>query len=171
MKRAHTIMLEMLQQRKYKVTEDEETQILATKPNDEPIIVFFSDAPKFNVKSIQTYITNMNDLNIFNAIIVYKNSITSFTKKAIEQSVEMTFEVFAQQDLQYNVTKHKLQPQFIKLTEKEAVKFKEQYGSRFGVIRKEDPISRFYGYNRGDVIRIIRGSGVTEFISYRIVNG
>jgi len=171
MKRAHTIMLEMLQQRKYKVTEDEDTQILATKPNGDPVVVFFSDTPKFNVKSIQMYISNMNELKVFHSIIVYKNGITAFTKKAIAQSVEMTFELFSQQDLQYNVTKHRLQPQFIKLPPEEAVEFKKQYGSRFGVIRGDDPVSRFYAYNRGDVIRVIRGSGPTEFVTYRIVHG
>jgi len=171
MKRAYSTMLEMLQQREYKVTQEEDMQILATKPDGDPVVVFFSDVPKFNVKSIQSYIAKMNDINVFHSIIVYESSITAFTKKAIAQSVEMTFELFAKQDLQYNVTKHRLQPKFIKLPQDEADIFKEKYGSRFGVMRKDDPVSRFYAYIRGDVIRVIRGAGPTEFVTYRIVRG
>ena len=63
----------------------------------------------------------MDDLQIFHAIIVYKESITAFTKKAIEQSLEMTFELFAIEDLQYNITKHVLQPKFECLTEEESI--------------------------------------------------
>ena len=171
MKRSHSTMLEMLQQREYKVTEDEDMQILVTKPNGDPAVVFFSDVPKFNVKSIQSYIAKMNEINVFHSIIVYESSITAFTKKAIAQSVEMTFELFAQQDLQYNVTKHRLQPKFIKLPADEAEEFKENYGTRFGIMRTDDPIARFYAYTRGDVIRVIRGSGHTEFVTYRMVRG
>jgi len=110
----------------------------------------------------------MDEMQIFHSIILYKESITAFTKKAIEQSLEMTFELFAIEDLQFNITKHVLQPKFECLTTEESTNFKKQYGIRFPTLRKDDPISRFYGYSKGDVIKITRPN---KYISYSIVKG
>ena len=112
MERAYNTCLEMMEQRNYEIINKEEDQIVALKPDGNQIIVFLSDSLKFNVKNIQMYITIMDEMQIFHAIIVYKETITAFTKKAIEQSLEMTFELFAVEDLQYNITKHILQPKF-----------------------------------------------------------
>lgn len=163
--------LEMLQQRKYKITEKEDpTRILATKPDGKQMAVFFTDVPKFNVKNIQVYISIMNEMGIFHSIIVYKEGVTAFTRKAIMKSVEMKFELFAEEDLRYNITKHRLQPIFEKLPAKEAETFKKKFGVKFGVMRSDDPIARFYAYKRGDVIRVIRGA-TNKFITYRLVRG
>ncbi len=168
MERAYNTCLEMMEQRNYEIINKEEDQIVALKPDGNQVIVFLSDSLKFNVKNIQMYITIMDEMQIFHAIIVYKESITAFTKKAIEQSLEMTFELFAVEDLQYNITKHVLQPKFECLTMEETTKFKKQYGNRFPTLRRDDPISRFYGYNKGDVIKITRPN---NYISYSIVKG
>ena len=168
MERAYNTCLEMMKQRNYEIINKEEDQIVALKPDGNQIIVFLSDSLKFNVKNIQMYISIMDEMQIFHAIIVYKETITAFTKKAIEQSLEMTFELFAVEDLQYNITKHILQPKFECLPTEESTNFKKQYGNRFPTLRRDDPISRFYGYNKGDVIKITRPN---NYISYSIVKG
>ena len=78
----------------------------------------------------------------------------------------MRVELFALEDLQYNITKHRLQPKFECLSDKDADDFKKKYGVKFGTLRLDRPIACFYDYKRGDVIRIIRSDG---YISYRIV--
>jgi DNA-directed RNA polymerase subunit H (RpoH/RPB5) len=171
MKVSYQTCLEMLQQRKYKITEQEDpTRIFATKPDGKPMIVFFTDVHKFNVKNVQVCIADMNDMNIFHSIIVYKDSVTSFTRKAITKSIEMKLELFAEEDLMYNITKHRLQPIFEKLPAEEVKAFKKKFGVKFGAMRSDDPISRFYDYKRGDVIRVTRG-GINKFITYRVVRG
>ena len=112
----------------------------------------------------------MNDMGIFHAIIVYKDSVTAFTRKAVNQSIEMKLELFAEEDLRYNITKHRLQPCFEKLPADEAEEFKKKFGVKFGVMRSEDPIARFYDYKKGDVIRVIRGK-TNKFVTYRLVRG
>jgi DNA-directed RNA polymerase I, II, and III subunit RPABC1 len=162
--------LEMLQQREYEITEkDDPTRILATKPDGKPMAVFFTDVPKFNVKSIQVYIAAMNEIGLRHAIIVYKEGVTAFTKKAINKSIAMKFELFAEEELCYNITKHRLQPTFQRLPSHEAEKFKKEFGIKFGIMRSDDPIARFYGYTRGDVVRVIRGK--RAFVTYRLVRG
>jgi DNA-directed RNA polymerase subunit H (RpoH/RPB5) len=166
MEKAHKICIEMLHQRNYEIIDDGEDKIVATKPDGTQMIVFFADSNKFNVKNIQVYISLMNDLQIFHAIIVYKEGVTSFTKKAIDQSMEMTFELFAEKDLQYNITKHRYQPKFELLSIEETDNLKKSYKHSFPIMRKDDPIANFYNYQKGDIIKIIRHSG---YVNYRIV--
>jgi DNA-directed RNA polymerase subunit H (RpoH/RPB5) len=166
MDKAYTISLQMLEQRGYKIIEKESDRVIALKQDQNKVIVFFSDSAKFNVKNIQMYITIMDELEILHSIIVYKDGVTAFTKKAIEQSLEMTFELFSEDDLQYNITKHRLQPKFDRLPEEEAIQFKKDFGSKFKILRKDDPIARFYFYQKGDVIRITYSN---NYIDYRIV--
>ena len=168
MEKAKTICLEMFNQRGYTLIENEEDQIVCAKSDDTQIIAFFYKNPKFSVKDIQSYIGVMNELGIYHAVIIYKDNITAFTKKVVLQSQEMEFELFSQDDLQYNITKHVLQPKFERLSEKEAEEFKKSYGIKFPVLRRDDPISRFYNYKRGDVIRVKRKN---NSINYRIVKG
>jgi DNA-directed RNA polymerase subunit H (RpoH/RPB5) len=80
----------------------------------------------------------------------------------------MKIELFAEEDLQFNITKHRLQPKFEKLKDSEAVDFKKNFGIKFGILRLDRPIARFYNYQKGDVIRITRNDG---YINYRIVKG
>jgi DNA-directed RNA polymerase I, II, and III subunit RPABC1 len=168
MERARATCLEILSQRDYTISDQDDDRIIAIKPDGNEMVVFFSDVPKFNVKNIQSYITSMDEMSIFHTIIVYKDGVTAFTRKAIEQSLEMTFELFSVDDLQYNITKHRLQPRFERLSEEEATKFKETYGVQFGTMKRDDPISNFYAYQRGDVIKVTRANG---YVNYRIVKG
>ena len=46
----------------------------------------------------------------------------------------MYFELFADQDLQYNITKHRLQPTFQKLNETECDEYKEKFGVKIGIL-------------------------------------
>jgi DNA-directed RNA polymerase I, II, and III subunit RPABC1 len=166
MDKARSTCLEILSQRNYTISDEDEERIIAIKPDGNEMVVFFSIVPKFNVKNIQSYITCMDDIGIFHAIIVYKYSVTAFTRKAIEQSDEMTFELFSVDDLQYNITKHRLQPHFERLNDRETIDFKELYGTQFGTMKRDDPISNFYGYQKGDVIKVTRSNG---YVNYRII--
>jgi DNA-directed RNA polymerase I, II, and III subunit RPABC1 len=92
--------------------------------------------------------------------------ITSSTKSTLEKMQDMYIELFLIDDLQYNITKHSLQPRFEKLEYEEGENFKKKYGVKFPVLRVNMPISRFYDYKKGDVILIHRKDG---YITYRIV--
>lgn len=164
--RAYKICLEMLHQRGYSIIENEDTYITALKPDGHQMVVFFHDVPKFGTKGMKEIISLMNEMEVLHALIVYKEDVTPFTKATLTRSEERRFELFAIEDLQYNITKHHLQPVFERLEEKEANELKQNYGTKFGTLRIDRPISRFYDYQRGDVIRIIRRDG---YINYRIV--
>ena len=99
-------------------------------------------------------------------IIVYPDNITASARKILHNLLNMKIELFASNELQMNITKHKLSSPHIKLNEKEKEIFINQYGQDIPQILKSDPMSRFYNFEKGDIIKIVRNDGS---ISYRIV--
>lgn len=165
--RAYATCLSMLEQRGYTVTEKLDKRIQAVKPSGEGMAVFFIDVDKFRSQCNKDHIAYMNALNIKHSIIVYNESVTAPTYKDIQHMKDLHIELFALDDLQYNITTHRLQPTFQRLSPEEAKRHKKQYGIKFPVLKKDDPIARFYDYTTGDVIRIVRYNG--SYIAYRIV--
>ena len=168
--RAYEICLEMLQQRGYDIIDQdkENLRVTALKHDGNQMMVFFNNAPKFDAKSLKETIAMMNEIGITHSLVVYREGVTAATKNTLNQSLEMRIELFAEEDLQFNITKHRLQPKFERMEEKEGDVFKKKYGIKFGTLRVDRPISRFYDYKRGDVIRITRPGG---YVNFRIVKG
>lgn len=166
MDNSYEICKQMFEQRNYQIIEEYQTYIIALKQNQQKIIVFFSNDLKINVKNIHSYLSIAFNLEIKHIIIIYKTDVTSFTKKIIEQTDDIIFELFDYKDLQFNITKHILQPTFQKLDRETANDFKKKFGTKFGIMKKEDPIAKFYFFQKGDVIRIIRKN---NYITYRII--
>ena len=90
-------------------------------------------------------------------------------KKVIEEANDLIIELFQEEELQYNITKHYLVPKH-ELSYPKGTKiskdFKDKYGDKFPVLLKTDPVARFYGYNKGDIIKITRKGG---YVTYRFV--
>jgi len=161
---ARKTVLEMLDQRGYTIVDTE--NIMALKPDGSQIIVFFNESTSFDTKSMKEILSVMNEAGVVHSIVIYKDKVTPATKSTLEQCDDMKIELFAEEDLQINITKHRLQPLFEKLKDDEIVEFKKSFGLKFGILRIDRPIARFYNYSKGDVIRITRSDG---YINYRIV--
>jgi DNA-directed RNA polymerase subunit H (RpoH/RPB5) len=132
----------------------------------EKIYIFFSLQPKLAVKEFEAFITRATNEAV-KMCIVYNDSITPSVKKIIElQSIE----IFSVKSLQYDITKHVLVPQHIKLTQTEIQELKlNKY--KLPVLSVSDPVSRYYNYSKGDIIQIIRKGQVehSSQLAYRIV--
>ena len=59
----HTTCVEMLQQRGYEITKDDEEMFIGKKGSSS-IVVFYNTNPKFNVERLQEYISLMEDMSI-----------------------------------------------------------------------------------------------------------
>ena len=169
------IILEMFQQRGYKnikiVNEncdDKKTKITATKQDDKIVYAFTKIVEKLNIDEINSFIKFMNDNNNDHIIIIYEDKPTPAVKNITKvMDLKLNIELFHADDLQYNTTKHKLVPKHIKLSSEEALKFKKTYGIKIPyILRNIDPISKFYDFKKGDVIKIIRNDNT---IHYRLV--
>ena len=162
---------DMIKQRGYKIKDNDDSKIIGINDNGKQIVVFKQPIDKFNVDHIKQKVSILNNIGIKNCIVIYTNSVTSIAKKLVESSIDIEFELFTQDELQYNITKHRLVPEHIKLYEEEAKIFKKNYGMKFSIILKTDPVCRFYNFQRGDIIKIIRMTDNIPYITHRIVKG
>lgn len=151
--------------------------IILVSHNDDPadqLYVFFPDDPKVGVKTIVAYIKKMEEEEITRAIIVVSQGMSPSAKKAINDiGPKYTFEPFLDSELMINITNHFLVPthQLLSPEEKKELlgryKLKENQLPR---IRQDDPIARYFGLKRGQVVRIVRTSETAgRYVTYRLV--
>ena len=183
MDRAIQTVSEMITQREYNITSEDNEKIIATNEKKECIIAYKIPVSKFNVDRFKEYVSKLEQLNEKNKnikynhiILVYIDCITPTGKKMIIESIDIIFELFSIDELQFNITKHRLVPLHQKLNEDDSKLFKEKYGLKYQAILTSDPIVRFYNYKRGDIIRIFRPVKINTndnqySIAYRIVKG
>ena len=160
--------IEMLLQRNYDITEIdlESLEISALKPCGEPVMVTFSYTNNFDMESLKEIIQKMEENETDHVIVIYKNGVTSATNISLKSMHSKRIELFSRLNMTINITKHRLQPKFERLSDEEAKKFKKKYGTQFGIMKSSMPPARFYDFKRGDIIRITRNNG---YITYRIV--
>jgi DNA-directed RNA polymerase I, II, and III subunit RPABC1 len=169
MQKAYEICIEMILQRNYEIIDKDDERILSKKPDGSLMCIFLTNSSKFNVDSIQEYILMMRKMNLWHSIIVYKDNVTPVAKKIISDTKDFKIELFQEEELQYNITKHYLVPNhtiYAKKDSKEGIEFKKKYSENFPIILKSDPVARFYAYEKGDIIKITRSNG---YVTFRIV--
>ena len=167
-KTAIKTVIDMVTQRGYKIIDELENTITMLK-NEDKIVIFKNTVIKFNVDKLKEYISHLHTMEKKHCIIIYIDSITPPTKKLVRNSVDMEIEIFTEEEMQYNITKHILVPKHELLSPKDNKEFKKLYGLKFPTLLITDPISRFYNYKRGDIIKINRKSERGSNIMYRIV--
>nr|XP_043626224.1 DNA-directed RNA polymerases II and IV subunit 5A-like [Erigeron canadensis] len=143
----------------------EDLTFLKTKPdNSDPIYVFFPDDLKIGVKIIKNYVLRMESEKIRRAIIVVRIGMTP-SAKACQAEIAGRFrvEVFQEAELLVNIRYHDLVPEHVPITEQEKVELLQKYNmkaaqiqSQFPRILHTDPIARYYGLSRGQVVKILR---------------
>ena len=163
-------IFEMFQQRGYTDIQKDDDNITAFKPDGKGIYAFCSIVDKLNVNEINGRIDILQKQEIAHGIIIYEGTPTSVVKSIIANmpDIDMNIELFSADDLQFNITKHYLVPQHIRLSKEEAKNFKEKYDAKnIPVLLRTDPVAKFYDFSKGDIVKIIRKGG---FVSYRIVH-
>ena len=170
MEKAIQTVKDMIEQRGYIISNEDEKKIIGIDKNQETIVVFKTLIDKCNVDRMKEITVTMNDIKSNHCIIIY-STVTSMAKKIVETSTEKKFELFTVDSLQFNITKHRLVPKHIRLSDTEAKSFKNKYGLNCETIKTDDPVSLFYYFKKGDIIKIIREDDGKEYITYRIVKG
>jgi len=142
-------------------------------PTDQ-IFVFFPEEPKVGVKPIRAYCDLMKECAVQRAIIVVQLALTAFAKQALtEMHPKYKLEQFSETELLVNITEHQLVPKHIRLTPPEKAELLEKYkvkDSQLPRMQINDPVARYYGLERGEVVKIVRTSETAgKYVTYRLV--
>jgi DNA-directed RNA polymerase I, II, and III subunit RPABC1 len=128
---------------------------------------------KINSDSIKQYLTIMRDTNINSGIIIVSGKLSQQAKQKIQDiNKELQVEIFTVNELVVNITEHELVPEHILLPKEEKDLLLKRYKIKENQLPKilvTDPVARFLGLKRGDVVKITRVSETAgKYITYRI---
>ncbi|XP_015792293.1 DNA-directed RNA polymerases I, II, and III subunit RPABC1 [Tetranychus urticae] len=151
--------------------------IVLVAHNDDPtdqMFVFFPDEPKIGIKTVKNYCQRMQEENISRALIVVQMGMTPSAKQAlVDMAPKYILEQFLESELLINITEHELVPEHVVLTPEEKSELLTKYKlkeNQLMRIQASDPVARYYGLKRGQVVKIIRPSETAgRYISYRLV--
>lgn len=111
--------------------------------------------------------------NYHTGILVTSVNITASALKIIPAVANDTkIETFVEQDLLVNITHHDLVPQHVLLSKEERAALLSRYrlkDTQLPRIQVGDPVARYLGLKRGQVVKIIRKSETAgRYASYRL---
>jgi DNA-directed RNA polymerase I, II, and III subunit RPABC1 len=110
---------------------------------------------------------------ITRGVLVYQRALTPSAAKVVaEMAPRYVLELFQEAELLVNITKHMLVPTHEVLGPEEKRVLLARYRLRetqLPRIQPSDPIARYYGLKRGQVVKIIRPSETAgKYVTYRL---
>ncbi|KAL1936222.1 hypothetical protein VTP01DRAFT_356 [Rhizomucor pusillus] len=164
--------------REYAVSGDVDRDSLTfiVQKRDDPseqLLVFFPKDKSVGVKPLRVYVERMAQQQISKGICIYQQSLTSSASKVIQSLPSRhTLESFQENELLVNITHHVLVPKHELLTNEEKQALLKRYRlkeTQLPRIQHSDPVARYYGLQRGQVVKIVRESETAgRYVSYRL---
>ncbi|KAH7650068.1 DNA-directed RNA polymerase 2 [Cryptosporidium bovis] len=195
--RARRTLCEMLEDRGYIVSSQDKEEDFATfkekfeshqrlrsrmlmvashrQDQSKRIICYFADeSKKTGVKPIRDIVEKMDEHSIQRAILISQNVLTAHAKVAILDAAPKHYiESFLENELLVNITKHELVPRHILLSDEDKAQLLERYKikeTQLPRIQFADPVARYFGLSKGQVVKIIRPSETAgRYVTYRLV--
>jgi len=130
------------------------------------ILIYVCPMEKFNIEGMKYMVYQLQQHKLRHGIIVYHNILTSSARKAIENLTDYTLELFEKKELQYNPTHHRLYCPHTIIPKEDVQKELRVPVSSLPILLRNDVISRYFRFLKGDVIRIVRKNGS---VAYRLV--
>jgi DNA-directed RNA polymerase I, II, and III subunit RPABC1 len=133
----------------------------------------FSKDISIGIKQMKTFLQHIDQHNFSTGILVTQTSLTPAATKLTTAVAHRVIESFLEQDLLVNITHHELVPKHLLLSNEEKKKLLERYRlkeSQLPRIQTGDPVAKYLGLKRGQVVKIIRKSETAgRYASYRWV--
>ncbi|KAI9253321.1 RNA polymerase Rpb5, C-terminal domain-containing protein [Helicostylum pulchrum] len=137
------------------------------------LLVFFPKDVSVGVKPLRVYVERMAQQQIPKGVCIYQKSMTASANKVIQSlPSKHTLESFQENELLVNITHHVLVPKHEVLSPEEKATLLQRYRlkeTQLPRIQHTDPVARYYGLKRGQVVKILRESETAgRYVSYRL---
>lgn len=133
--------------------------------------VKFNGDNSIGVKHVRTFTHEIVDEHFYTGILITAIPVSSACHKLTSSIAPQIMEIFQESDLLVNITQHELVPKHVLLSHQEKKELLERYRlkpNQLPRIMKDDPVARYLGLRRGDVVKIIRKSTTAgRYASYR----
>jgi DNA-directed RNA polymerase I, II, and III subunit RPABC1 len=151
-----------------------------TRPGEEPrepeiglIHVEFSPDPNVGIKQLKQFAQLLDEKKYFTGVFVTGANVTPSALKIIPSLLPTVLEIFKEDDLLVNISKHELVPKHVLLSAEEKRYLLSRYRlkeTQLPRIRIDDPMAKYLGLRRAQVVKIIRKSETAgRYASYRWV--
>lgn len=135
--------------------------------------VEFYQGASMGIKHLKEFSHTLDKQKYWTGILITPIMPTSTAMKIIPGLKPIELEVFKEEDLLVNISRHELVPKHILLSPGEKRYLLDRYRlkeTQLPRIRQDDPVSKYLGLRRGQVVKIIRKSETAgRYASYRYV--
>ncbi|CAO1614520.1 unnamed protein product [Sympodiomycopsis kandeliae] len=140
---------------------------------DEKILIYYAEEKNVGIKGMRAFINILEEKNIQRGILIWSEKMTAAARKVIEaMRMQFKLEDFEEAYLLVNITQHHLVPQHDVLTDAQKKELLQRYRlkeTQLPRIQINDPVARYFGLSRGQVVKITRPSETSgRYCSYRI---
>lgn len=153
---------------------------LPSKSNPDPqpdcgtiYVEFCPDASGVGTKQVRAFNHFVDENNFHTGVFITQTPISPSAVRLLSGIPGRICEHFQEQDLLVNITRHELVPKHVLLSPEEKAKLLERYRlkeSQLPRVQVSDPVARYLGLRRGQVVKIIRKSETAgRYASYRWV--
>lgn len=135
--------------------------------------VEFMQESSIGVKEIKRFVQHCSGNNFKAGIMVTQGALSAQARKSVTATSQLVqIECFMQDDLLVNITHHELVPTHVLLSREEKAALLKRYRlkeTQLPRILQKDPVARYFGLKRGQVVKIIRISETAgRYASYRL---
>ena len=149
--------------------------IFYKKVGEEVIRLYYDyiTSSKLNAGDISLFFSQMKEGKAEIGIIIYSGQLSPQAKqKLADINMELQVQCFSISELMVNITEHTYVPKHLLLTTDEKKELKKRYKikeSQLPKILSTDPVAKYLGLRKGDVVKIIRDSETAgRYVTYRI---
>lgn len=151
---------------------------LASKSNPQPqpdcgtvYVEFCADSLGVGTKQVRAFNHFVDERQFHTGIFITQIPISPSAVRLLKSVPERHCEHFLEQDLLVNITRHELVPKHVLLSAEEKARLLLRYRlkeSQLPRIQRDDPVAKYLGLRRGQVVKIIRRSETAgRYASYR----
>lgn len=135
-------------------------------------VEFYAES-SIGIKQLKAFSHTLDRNNYWTGILITPVYPTSTAMKVIPGLKPTELEVFREEDLLVNISRHELVPKHVLLSAGEKKYLLDRYRlkeTQLPRIRADDPMAKYLGLRRGQVVKIIRKSETAgRYASYRYV--